>query len=138
MQRPTIIRYAEAQSYEAFENSVRQRAQLALLHARFADYGLSLELEAFSVESKPSSEVREVPRQTSKLCGRVVRLFRQDGYGFIEAEDGRQFYFDAKSLTDASLRDLQVGATVSFMVADTPSYKGPLATNVLLANRATG
>ncbi len=47
--------------------------------------------------------------------GTVVRLFEEDGFGFIEATDGSEYYFNQHSLTPKSKQHLQIGAQVHFI-----------------------
>ncbi len=47
------------------------------------------------------------------LVGKVIRIF--EDYGFIEAVDGREFYFNAMNVLHPNFVDLEVGATVTFI-----------------------
>jgi cold shock CspA family protein/ribosome-associated translation inhibitor RaiA len=62
--------------------------------------------------------------------GRVVRLFPIDEYGYIEAEDGHEVYFQNSSLLKGAFDRLTVGSTVSFV--EEPGEKGPQASTVKL------
>lgn len=72
----------------------------------------------------------DVKTHTGPDQGRVVRLFRDDGYGFIETPDGLEIYFHENSVVDGRLEDLAIGARVRFSWAETESAKGPQATTV--------
>jgi cold shock CspA family protein len=58
-----------------------------------------------------------------------------DGFGAIEAEDGRKVYFHANSVLGAGAMRLRVGSEVTF--AEERGRKGPQASTVkVLARRA--
>lgn len=62
--------------------------------------------------------------------GRVVRLFPIDEYGYIEAEDGHEVYFQKSSVLKKAFDRLTVGSAVSFV--EEPGEKGPQASTVKL------
>jgi cold shock CspA family protein/ribosome-associated translation inhibitor RaiA len=62
----------------------------------------------------------EVPEQ-----GRVVRLFPDSDYGFIETEDGLEIYFHAHAVKKGRFSSLAPGAAVKF--AQEPGDQGPQA-----------
>ena len=62
--------------------------------------------------------------------GRVVQLSPIDEYGYIEAEDGHQVYFQKSSVLKNAFDRLTVGAPVSFV--EEPGEKGPQASTVKL------
>ena len=64
--------------------------------------------------------------------GHVVRLFADDGYGFIESADGRELYFHANSVVEGFER-LEVGSEVRF--AEEMGEKGAQATTVHLIGK---
>jgi len=47
--------------------------------------------------------------------GRIVRLFGEDGYGFIEKADGTEFYFHRYNVVHPEFDALEVGDEVAFM-----------------------
>lgn len=61
--------------------------------------------------------------------GRVVRLFPEDGYGFIEATDGREIYFHRNSVVNDGFATLEVGSEVRFVESE--GEKGPQASTVV-------
>ncbi len=67
------------------------------------------------------------------LHGMVVRLFKDDGYGFIKTEDGREFYMHRNSVLHDDFDRLADGTEVSF----TPELgeKGPQATSVQVVSK---
>jgi cold shock CspA family protein len=63
----------------------------------------------------------------------VVRLFPLEEYGFIEAEDGHEVYFQRNSVLHDAFDRLVVGSEVSFVEEE--GDKGPQASTVKLAHR---
>jgi cold shock CspA family protein len=51
-----------------------------------------------------------------------------EGYGFIEASDGREIYFHRNSVLGDGFDDLEVGATVTFN--EEQGERGPQASTV--------
>ncbi|WP_334164545.1 HPF/RaiA family ribosome-associated protein [Phenylobacterium sp.] len=68
-------------------------------------------------------KVHEPPPQ-----GRVVRLFRDEGYGFIESSDGREVYFHRNAVLNGGFDRLEPGVEVRF--AEAEGEKGPQASTV--------
>jgi cold shock CspA family protein/ribosome-associated translation inhibitor RaiA len=60
--------------------------------------------------------------------GRVARIFRDEGYGFIETADGREVYFHRNSVVDGDFDRLAGGTPVRF--TEELGEKGPQATTV--------
>jgi CspA family cold shock protein len=60
--------------------------------------------------------------------GKVKRLIRDRGFGFIDDTDGRQVFFHQSSLADVRFDALNEGQEVEFEVEKSP--KGPRALNV--------
>jgi cold shock CspA family protein len=69
--------------------------------------------------------------------GRVLRLFPDEGYGFLESADGREIYFHRNALLNGDFERLAVGREVRFFERE--GEKGPQASSVHLApaNAAT-
>lgn len=64
---------------------------------------------------------------------RVVRLFPEEGFGFLETADGREIYFHRNSVLDPGFDSVEVGTKVYF--AEEEGAKGPQATTVKLAGK---
>ncbi len=64
--------------------------------------------------------------------GRVSRLFPIDEYGYIEAVDGHEVYFQKSSVLRDAFERLTVGNAVSFV--EEPGEKGPQASTVKLVH----
>jgi cold shock CspA family protein/ribosome-associated translation inhibitor RaiA len=65
--------------------------------------------------------------------GRIVRLFPQSGYGFLETPDGREIYFHNHSVLRGGFGCLEVGMEVRF--AEEQGDKGPQASSVTPVGR---
>jgi cold shock CspA family protein/ribosome-associated translation inhibitor RaiA len=66
--------------------------------------------------------------------GRVTRLEREGGYGFLETADGREIYFHCNSVLDRAFDQLETGAEVRF--AEEEGEQGPQASTVVLSKAA--
>jgi cold shock CspA family protein len=60
--------------------------------------------------------------------GRVLRLFPSRSYGFLEAPDGHEVYFQRSSVLNDAFDDLAVGSRVAFV--EERGEKGPQASTV--------
>lgn len=60
--------------------------------------------------------------------GRVIKLFPERDYGFIESSDGREVYFHRNAVTDDAYDRLRVGAEVRF--SEIAGDEGPVASTV--------
>ena len=60
--------------------------------------------------------------------GVVTRLFSWEGYGFLTSEDGREIYFDRRSVLNDAFDHLQEGAKVRYV--EEPGEQGPQASTV--------
>jgi cold shock CspA family protein len=74
---------------------------------------------------------RAVKAHTPPPTGRVTELFRDRGYGFIEAADGHTVYFQRASVLDERFDTLAPGSRVVF--AEEAGRVGPQASTVRLA-----
>jgi ribosomal subunit interface protein len=74
----------------------------------------------------------EVKTPVGPPHGTVVRLFAEEGFGFIQAEDGREIYFHRNAVLD-DFDNLEVGTLVRF--AEEQGNEGPQASTVSLIGR---
>ncbi|MDH5545933.1 MAG: HPF/RaiA family ribosome-associated protein [Gammaproteobacteria bacterium] len=58
----------------------------------------------------------------------VSKIFEQEGYGFLETNDGREIYFHENSVIDKGLDELEIGNTVRF--SEKQGVNGPQASYV--------
>jgi cold shock CspA family protein/ribosome-associated translation inhibitor RaiA len=83
------------------------------------------QLQDYARRHRGAVKVRtETPR------GRVSQLYPVDEYGYIEAADGHEIYFQKSSVLKDAFEQLQVGSTVSYR--EEPGEKGPQASTVQL------
>lgn len=71
-----------------------------------------------------------VHRRNGSPHGRVLRLFRDRGYGFLESIDAREIYFHENSVLHGKFHALQIGSQVRY--AEEDGDKGPQASTVEL------
>jgi cold shock CspA family protein len=65
---------------------------------------------------------------------RVSKLVREEGYGFLETDDGREVYFHSNSVLPPGFAHLEVGMEVRF--AEEQGVKGPQASTVTIVGKA--
>jgi len=63
--------------------------------------------------------------------GKIKKLIRERGFGFISDTDGREVFFHQSSLIDTKFDALNEEQTVEFEIEKSP--KGPRAVNVKIA-----
>jgi len=101
-------------------------------HAQHEDLYLAINDALKETTRKLEDYVRRRRLQVKEHVGpphaRVVRIFEDEGYGFLETADGREIYFHENSVLDGAFHRLQVGTEVRF--AEEPGEKGPQASTV--------
>ncbi len=71
---------------------------------------------------------RDVKAREPAAHGRIVRIFPEGGYGFLETPDGREIYFHKNSVLSGGFGQLEVGREVAF--TEEEGDKGPQASTV--------
>jgi cold shock CspA family protein/ribosome-associated translation inhibitor RaiA len=89
--------------------------------------------EAFDIARRQLQDYARLQRGSVKTTaqqprGRVAQLFPVDEYGYIEAEDGHEVYFQKSSVLESAFGRLAVGSAVSFV--EEAGDKGPQASTV--------
>jgi cold shock CspA family protein/ribosome-associated translation inhibitor RaiA len=97
--------------------------------------------DAFAAATRQLQDRARVQRAAVKRHepaseGRVARLARAEGYGFIETADGREVYFHRNSVVGDSFDRLDVGTAVRF--AEELGEQGPQASTVHARRRGAG
>jgi len=73
----------------------------------------------------------DVKRREAKPVGRVVRIFPEDGYGFLENMEGGEVYFHENAVLGGKFKELEVGSLVTFVERE--GDEGSQASSVNLA-----
>ncbi len=66
--------------------------------------------------------------------GQVIRIFPEDGFGFIVTPSGHEVFFSRKKVKHNGFGEMQIGTRVYF--EEEMGDKGPLATTVRIAHDA--
>jgi ribosomal subunit interface protein len=106
-------------SREQAEHRTAQDVHLALREA-FAEARRQLQ------DHVRRQEPHRAKRHESELLGRVTRLDAFNGFGFLEAPDGREVYFHENCVRGGSFEGLELGARVRF--GEGQGERGPQAT----------
>lgn len=75
---------------------------------------------------KQKKEIKSHPQQ--EMAAYVVRLFKDEGYGFIRSDDGHEIYFHKNSVLNDGWERLEPGTAVQFF--EEMGEKGPQASTV--------
>lgn len=78
----------------------------------------------------------DTKRHATPLHGRVVELFPEDGYGFVETLEGERLYLHENALVSGAFGDLGIGSEVTF--AAEQGEEGLRAKTVRVARRHQG
>lgn len=95
--------------------------------------------DTFDSAYRKVKKVREIQREDTKRHPEqqanavVAEVLADQGYGFLEATDGRKIYFHRNSLTSGRFEDLKPGDSVHF--TEKQGRKGPQASTVRLVFR---
>lgn len=76
----------------------------------------------------------EVKVHETQPHGKVSKIFPEEGYGFLEAEDGREIYFHQNSVLHGRFKLLEVGTPVRF--SEEEGDRGPQASSLDIAGGA--
>jgi cold shock CspA family protein len=96
-------------------------------------------IDAFEALNRQCRELNERQRHNVKrhpeqeVMGFVVRLFREDGYGFIKTTEEREIYFHQNSVIHNDWERVEIGTGVRFV--ETQGDEGPQATTVEIVNK---
>jgi cold shock CspA family protein/ribosome-associated translation inhibitor RaiA len=75
----------------------------------------------------------DVKTPEAKQRGRVCRLYPEEGYGYIETQDGSELYFNRNSVLRGGFEHIKVDSIVSF--AEEQGERGPQASTVALTGK---
>ena len=131
---PQRRRRSDADQYHVRLDLTLPKGELAITHQPRADLRTALQ-DAFSTAQRRLKAYARrldgaVKSHTPPTIGRVSQYYPLAGYGFIEAPDGHELYFDKSSVLEGAFDRLDVGMEVRF--SEEPGEKGPQATSVAL------
>jgi ribosomal subunit interface protein len=75
---------------------------------------------------------RETKTHEAEYLGKVVRIFPDEGYGFIRRVDGDELYFSSANLVNTTFSQLREGDAVKFI--EELAAEGPQAKRVSVGN----
>jgi cold shock protein len=73
--------------------------------------------------------------ETTMSRGTVVRLIRDRGFGFVQAEDGKEIFFHHSTLPSGVFDALTDGQMLEFDIENDQRGRGERATNVQVVDR---
>lgn len=79
--------------------------------------------------------LRAITGIVENMKGTVQRFYFKKGFGFIEDEDGAEYFFHYTDF-NGEKRDIETNTAVSFTAEE--GEKGPCATNVSIYDEAAG
>lgn len=74
--------------------------------------------------------------ESAPQTGMVVRLFPEQGYGFVQIDNSPELYFTRNAVNGGNFDELQEGMLVQVTVATTEGPMGPQASAVSLLGKA--
>lgn len=92
--------------------------------------------EAFDIAERQVEEYERINRREVKhhenlpSYGRILRIFPDQDYGFVETPDGEDLYFHRSVVEDGAFDELTVGSEVLYQRASYESAAGPQASVV--------
>ena len=107
---------------EAGEDHAHEDVFVAL---RDAFDAMQRQLQDHARQQRGAVKVHEAPPS-----GRIARIFREQGYGFIETVDAREVYFHRHAMVNGDFAKLEVGTHVDFV--EEAGEQGPQASTVRL------
>ena len=90
--------------------------------------------DAFDAAERQVKEFAERRRGSVKTPaegsprGTVVRIFPEEGFGFLAGDDGREIYFHRNAVLEPGFEALEVGSAVRYAVEQ--GFEGPQASTV--------
>ncbi len=96
----------------------------------------AFEAMARKLKDYDSKRHGEVKVDVAAPHGRVVRVFHEQGYGFLETTEGTEIYFNRNSVLNDAFPRLKVGARVRYR--EEMGDKGPQASTVDLVGKEAG
>ena len=111
---------------EASEGDLHEQLPTVIRHAFSA-----MRRQLRKLVEKQHGDVKTHPAQ--EIGGLIVRLFREQGYGFIKSPDGEEIYFHKNSLPEDEFDRLEVGTGVQWHQEE--GNNGPQASTVRIIDK---
>jgi ribosomal subunit interface protein len=115
-----------AVSREPGEGDLREEIQVAIRDA-FDSAARQLK----RLVDKQQGEVKQHPEQ--ETMGLVSKLLPEEGYGFIQTQEGREIYFHRNSVLHDDFDRLETGTGVRYV--EEPGEQGPQASTVQIVDK---
>jgi cold shock CspA family protein/ribosome-associated translation inhibitor RaiA len=112
--------------HEPGEGKIDDRLQTAVTEAFNA-----VQRQLVKTKEMQQGKVKSAPEQ--ELLGLVVRLFREEGYGFIRSVDGREIYFHKNAVLHGGFERLEIGTGVRYFPSE--GEQGPQASTVQIVDK---
>ncbi|MCF8143601.1 MAG: HPF/RaiA family ribosome-associated protein [Deltaproteobacteria bacterium] len=113
-------------SKDSSEGDIHDRLQ-AVLKDAFEAAGRQLK----TIVEKQRGETKQHAQQSTGAF--VSKLFRDEGYGFLQDLDGREIYFHKNSVLSDGFERLEPGTGVRYV--EEPGEKGPQASTVQIVDK---
>jgi cold shock CspA family protein/ribosome-associated translation inhibitor RaiA len=84
------------------------------------------QLEDYARGARGDVKSHEMPAH-----GRIARLFKEDGYGFIQSSEGDEIYMHRNAVAGHGFEALSEGDEVRYVVHEGEGEKGPQASTVV-------
>jgi ribosomal subunit interface protein len=94
--------------------------------------GVAFDVAERQVEHHREMARREVKSHDEAVYARVVRLYPEQSYGFIETPGRQNVYFHRTVVEDDTFDGLEIGSEVRYTLADDEGPMGPQASRVQL------
>ena len=86
------------------------------------------------VREKQQGKVKAKAAPEQELIGHVVRLFPDEGYGFIRSTEGREIYFHRNAVLHGDFNRLEIGTGVRYFPSG-EGDQGPQASTVQIVDK---
>ncbi len=101
------------------------------LQTTVADAFNALRKQLIKLKEKQQGDVKSHPEQ--ETVGYVVRLFREEGYGFLRTPEGEELYFHRNSVLNDDFDRVEIGSGVRYFPR--AGEKGPQASTVQIVDK---
>lgn len=95
--------------------------ELVVTHKKNEDVYLAIR-DAFNaiakqLENHARKQRRDVKKHADVHHGQIARMLPEDGYGFIDGDDGNEYYFNIANVSYPAFEQLTIGDTVEYISA---------------------